>query len=79
MLTLTQDKMACLILKPDNHLENGFHDVSTKLSPEKLELLQKRQLVVQLSRDIPPFFNQSEVMPPEKPVKKLKTEETLER
>ena len=67
--------MAHLILRPDNDLKNGFHDVSTKLSPKKFELLEKRQLVVQISRDIPPFFNQNKVMPPEKPTKKLKTEE----
>ena len=71
--------MACLVVKPENHLKNGFHDVTTNLSPEKLELLEKRRLVVQLSKDVPPFFNQSAVMSSETPAKKLKTEETIQR
>ena len=73
-----KDQMACLVLKPENHLKNGFHDVTTNLSPEKLELLEKRQLVVQLSKDVPPFFNQSEVMSSGTPAKKLKTAETIQ-
>jgi hypothetical protein len=57
--------MACLLLTPDNVVKNDFHEVSTKLSPEKLELLERRQLVVQLSNDIPPFFKRDKVISPE--------------
>ena len=57
--------MACLLLTPDNVVKNDFREVSTKLSPEKLELLERRQLVVQLSNDIPPFFKRDKVISPE--------------
>ena len=67
--------MARLVLRPESDLKNESNKVFTKVSPESLALLETRQLVVQLSKDIPACLKGNQDTSPKRPVTKLESAE----